>query len=141
MTDPAEASGSQTGLHGLAGIWARGTAGVAATGLAILACYGTLALAALLPALGLRLAVSDAAWSGAILLFTLLAVLAIATGARRRRSPVPALAAAGGAGLVAFALLVAYHPAVEAAGFVLLAGAAWRDAVLRRRTRPAPQSS
>lgn len=141
MTDPAEASGSHTGLHGPAGVRARGTAGIAATVLAILACYGTLALAALLPVLGLRLAVSDAAWSGAILLFTLLAVLAIAAGARRYRSPVPALAAAGGAGLVAFALLVAYHPAVELAGFVLLAGAAWRDAMLRRRARPATRSS
>lgn len=141
MTDSADASGSRTGRQGLAGIRARGTAGVAATALAILACYGTLAFAALLPVLGLRLAVTDAAWSGVILLFTLLAVLAIAAGIRRYRSPVPALAAAGGAGLVAFALLVAYHPAVELAGFVLLAGAAWRDAVLRRRARPVPQSS
>lgn len=141
MTDSADASGSRTGRHGLAGFRARGTAGIAATVLAILACYGTLALAALLPVLGLRLAVSDAAWSGAIGLFILLAVLAIAAGARRYRSPGPALAAAGGAGLVAFALLVAYHPAVELGGFVLLAGAAWRDAVLRQRVRPVTQSS
>lgn len=140
MTEPADAPGSRTGLPGLAGIWARSTAGVAATVLAILACYGTLALAALLPVLGLRLTVSDAAWSGAILLFTVLAALAIAAGARCCRSPVPALAAAGGAGFVAFALLVVYHPVVELAGFVLLAGAAWRDAVLRRRARPEARS-
>ncbi|MDZ7842711.1 MAG: MerC family mercury resistance protein [Gammaproteobacteria bacterium] len=141
MTDPDEAPGSRGSRHGLPGMWTRGTAGVAATVLAILACYGTLALAALLPVLGLRLAVSDAAWSGAILLFTLLAVLAIVAGARRYRSAVPAAAAVVGAGLVAFALLVNYHAAVELAGFVLLAGAAWRDAVLRRSARPGAQLS
>lgn len=105
--------------------------------MAVLACYGTLALAALLPIFGLRLAVNDFVWSGAILLFTVIAVLAVAAGARRRRTRAPALAALAGGVLVAYTLLVQYHAVVELAGFVLLAGAVWRDAVLRRRTGPA----
>lgn len=124
-----------TGARALAGMWARGGAGIAATGMAILACYGTLALAALLPLVGLRLALDEGVWSGTILLFTLLALLAIVPGFNRHRSPVPALAAVAGAGLVAFALLVQYHVIVELSGFAMLAGAAWRDALLRRKQR------
>lgn len=116
-------------------MWGWGTAGIAAATLAVLACYGTLALAALLPLLGLRLAVNSAAWSGAILVFTLLAVLAIVPGFRQHRSPVPGAGATTGAGLIAFALLVEYHVLVELAGFVMLTAAAFRDTFLRRRQR------
>lgn len=115
----------------------RGTAGIAAVVMAIVACYGTLALVALLSLLGMRLTVNESAWSGAILFFALLAVAAIATGVRRHRSLLPATAAAAGAGLVAYALLVDYRFVVELAGFVALGWAAWRDATLQRRSRSA----
>lgn len=124
-----------TGARALAWMWARGSAGMAAAGMAILTCYGTLALAALLPLVGLRLALDEGVWSGTILLFTLLAVLAVMPGFRRHRSAAPALAAAAGAGLVAFSLLVEYHFVIELSGFTILAGAAWRDASLRRDAR------
>ncbi len=117
-------------------IWTRGTAGIAAATLAVLACYGTLALAAVLPLVGVRLAVNGAAWNGTILLFTLLAVLVIVPGFRRHGSSVPGAAAITGAGLIAFALLVEYNVLVELAGFAMLTAAALRDALLRRRQRP-----
>lgn len=124
-----------TRTRALSGMWSPGTPGVVAAGMAIFACYGTLALAALLPLVGLRLALDAGIWSGTILLFTLLAVLAVVPGVRRHRSPAPALAAVAGAGLVAFALLVAYHVITELSGFIMLAGAAWRDALLHRKQR------
>ncbi len=116
-------------------IWTRGIAGIAAAMLAVLACYGTLALVAVLPLVGVRLAVNDEVWSGTILLFTILAVLAVVPGLRRHGSPVPGAGAITGAGLIVFALLVEYHALVELAGFVLLATAAFFDALLRRRHR------
>jgi arsenite methyltransferase len=123
-----------SGIAAPANAWARGTAGIAATVMALIACYGTLALAALLPLAGVRLALNEGVWSGAILLFTLLAVAAIVPGFRNHRSPAPALLAMAGGALVAYALLVNYHLIVELAGFALLAAAALRDAWLRRRT-------
>jgi hypothetical protein len=116
----------------------RGTAGIVGFVMALAACYGTLALAAFLPLVGLRLAVNDTVWVGAILVFTLLALLAVLAGFRSHRSAAAALAAVAGAGLVAFAMLVAYHPIVELAGFVLLGAAVWRDAWLRRRLSESP---
>lgn len=116
-------------------IWTRGTAGIAAATLAVLACYGTLALAAVLPLVGVRLVVNNAVWNGMILLFTLLAVLAVVPGFRRHGSPVPGAAAITGAGLIAFAMLVEYNVLVELAGFVMLIAAAFRDTFLRRRQR------
>lgn len=127
------ASGSQDARR--RSIQGHGAAGIAAVVMAILACYGTLAVAALLPLLGVRLAVNETAWSGTILLFVMLAVVAIAAGIRRHGSLLPAAAAAVGGGLVAYALLVDYRFIVELAGFVALGGAAWRDALLQRRAR------
>lgn len=132
--DTATEAESDTSRQGL--VRGRGTAGIAAVLMALVACYGTLALAALLPLLGLRLAVNEATWSGVILLFVLLAVAAIAAGTRRHQSLVPVAAAAAGGGLVAYALLVDYQIVIELAGFGALAWAAWRDAILRHRERP-----
>lgn len=117
-------------------LWARGLIGIAAMIMAALACYGTLALAALLPLLGISLALNDAIWSGAIVLFTGLTVLAILPGTRQHRSPAPALGAVAGAGLVIYTLYVEYNALVELGGFLVLAVAALRDVYLRRRERP-----
>lgn len=137
MTDSNHAPGLGPTGSGNGLIRGRGTAGVAAVVMALVACYGTLALVALLGLLGLRLAVNEAAWSGAILVFVVLAVAAIVAGARRHRSLLLAAAAAAGGGLVAYALLVDYQLVVELAGFVALGWAAWRDAILQRRARAA----
>lgn len=117
----------------LARLWRRGFVGVLALGLAILSCYGTLAAVALLAMLGAGRTLDDGIWAGAIALFTVLAAAAIATGVRHHRAPGVAATAVTGAGAILYALFVDYSAMLELAGFVLLALAAWRDIVLRRR--------
>lgn len=131
--------GGERGTIGtsVARLWARGVAGIASLALALLACYGLLALTALLPLVGVRLALDEGAWAATIVVLALLTVLAVLTGLRHHRSAVPAVAALAGGALILHALLVDYHVLVELTGFVLLAGAVSADVVLRRRWRTA----
>lgn len=131
--------GGERGTIGgsVARLWARGVAGIASLALALLACYGLLALTALLPLVGVRLALDEGAWAATIVVLALLTVLAVLPGLRHHRSAVPAVAALAGGALILHALLVDYHVLVELTGFVLLAGAVSADVVLRRRWRTA----
>jgi len=91
-----------------------------AAALSLLACYGTLAAVAGLGALGVGIALNEAVWAGAIVLFAALTVGALVLRARRhRRWGAVALAVAGMA-MVAFAMYVSYSRAVEIGGFALL---------------------
>ncbi|WP_416137823.1 MerC family mercury resistance protein [Halomonas sp. HK25] len=111
----------------------RGLLGVAALALALLSCYGTLALVALLPLLGIGLALDEGLWAGSIAGFVLLTLAALAAGIRRHADYWPTMLGAMGGGLVLYALFVDYLALVELAGFVLLgSGVAWD---LRRRRR------
>ncbi len=123
-----------------ASLWSRGIIGVIAAGLAVLACYGLLALTALLPLVGIRLVLDPTAWAAAIVVFTLLTLLAVIPGFRCHRSVLPGGAAIAGSGLVLYALLVAYGALIELAGFALLITAVSADALLRRRTNGAAGS-
>jgi arsenite methyltransferase len=105
----------------------RGLWGPIAAGGAVVACYGTMGLLPLLALAGIAAAPDPGLWAGAILLFTALAVIATAYNARRHRSPWPlALAAVGGAA-IAWAMLVSYSAAIEAAGFAALLAAVALD--------------
>lgn len=75
--------------HRVARWWSAGMVGTACLFLAVLACYGGLALAVLLPLLGLRLVLDEGLWGGAIVSFTLLTVLRRAA----RQSPAPVVVA------------------------------------------------
>ncbi|TFH86294.1 methyltransferase domain-containing protein [Billgrantia azerbaijanica] len=110
----------------------RGLLGVAALVLALVSCYGTLTLVALLPLLGIGLAVNDGAWATIIAAFVLLTLGVLAAGFRRHRATGPPLLAAAGAATVLYALFVDYHALVELAGFVLLTAAALWDLRQRR---------
>ena len=116
-------------------LWARGTIGIVSLILSLLACYGLLALTALLPLIGVRLALDEATWAGAIVALAVLTVAAVLPGARRHGSFGPGMGALVGGGLILYALLVEYHMLVELAGFVLLAAAVCTDVHLRRRAR------
>ncbi len=120
-------------LDTVASIWSRGFVGVIAAGLAVLACYGLLALTALLPLVGMRLILDETVWAAAIAAFTLVTLVAILPGFRCHRSFFPAGAAIAGSGLILYALLVDYDAAVELAGFALLITAVTTDAVFRNR--------
>ncbi|MDI5892705.1 MerC family mercury resistance protein [Halomonas rhizosphaerae] len=111
----------------------RGLLGVVALGLAVLSCYGTLALAALLPLLGIGLALDEGTWALTIAAFVLLTLGTLAAGHRRHRALAPTLLAVTGSAAILHALFIDYHPLVELAGFLLLAIAALRDRQARRR--------
>ncbi|WP_355660456.1 MerC family mercury resistance protein [Halomonas salifodinae] len=118
-------------------LWRRlrghGLVGLASLGLALLSCYGTLALVALLPLLGLHLSLNEGLWAGAISVFVLLTLGVVAASGIRRRQAAPALLGLLGALLVGHALLVDYQAWRELVGFLLLGGAVLWD--LRRRRR------
>ena len=67
-----------------------------ATVMSLIACYGTLALVAILAALGVSLVLDEAVWAGAIVAFAVLAVGGLAGGFARHRVVWPMLA--GGLG-------------------------------------------
>ncbi len=115
----------------------RGLLGLAALSLALLSCYGTLALVALLPLLGIGLALDEGLWAGTITLFVLLSLGALAAGLRRRVGPLPLMLGSLGGGLVLHALFVDYRALVELFGFTLLGTAVALD--LRRRRRQEAQ--
>lgn len=126
--------------HDIARLWRRGVPGTVAVTLAVLSCYGALALTALLPLVGIRLVLDASLWSGAIVLFTVLTVIAVLPGIRAHKAWIPAATAVVGAGMILHALLVDYRALVELAGFVLLIVAVIRDVSLHRRSpgTPAP---
>ncbi len=113
--------------------WRRGAAGLASLGLALFTCYGLLAAFALLPLLGLNMALDDGLWAGGILVFTWLAVAAVTAGVRQHQSYLPLGLASLGASVVSYALLVNYNMLVEISGFALLAAGVAFDWHWRRR--------
>lgn len=121
-------------------LWSRGIVGVIAAGLAVVACYGLLALTALLPLVGLRLVVDGTVWTAAIVVLTLVTVIAVIPGGRCHRSVLPGGAAIVGGGLILYALLVAHGALLELGGFVLLITAVAADASLRQRALAAAAS-
>lgn len=101
--------------------------------LALLACYGTLMAVALLPLLGLGLALNEGIWAAVIVLFVVATLLALIAGIRRQHSVGPPLLGAIAAGIVIYALWVDYHVLTELVGFVLLMAATGWNLYRRRR--------
>lgn len=121
-------------------LWRRlrghGLMGLASFALALLSCYGTLALAALLPLLGLRPSLDEGLWASAIAVFTLSTLGVLAASGVRHRQASPALLGLLGALLVGYALFVSYLAWLELSGFLLLGAAVVWD-LRRRRHREA----
>lgn len=105
----------------------RGWLAPVAAALSLVACYGTLAAVAALGALGVGIALDEAAWAGAIVLFAALTVAALVPRARRHRRWRAVALALAGFGLIAFAMTVSYSRAAELAGFALLVAGTWAD--------------
>lgn len=100
-----------------------------ATAFSLVACYGTLAAITLLGALGVTIALNEAVWAGAIVLFAGLALVALLIRWRGHRRLAPVLLAGVGFLLIAFTMLVSYERIIELAGFVVLCAgtvADWR---------------
>ncbi len=113
--------------------------GLAFSGLALVACYGTLALVAILSLLGISLHLHEGVWAVAIALFTLLAVASIAIGWRRHGRLAPAALAIAGGGLVLWAMFGQYSLLTEGAGFAaLMAAAVWDWRLRHTGGKPKP---
>jgi len=95
--------------------------------LSFMACYGTLAVIALLGALGIGIALDEAVWAGAIVLFAALAVTGLTLGWRRHGRGVPVLLGGAGLALVGFAMYVSHSLPVELGGFALLCLGTYAD--------------
>jgi hypothetical protein len=113
--------------------------------LSILACYGTIALIAILSLMGISLAVNEQAWAAAIVAFAILALLGVALGYRFHRNFGPLAVAALGALLIVLAMYgsgflssaAGLNPrAVELLGFAALLLAAIWDWRLKNSSKP-----
>ena len=100
---------------------------IAATACSIIACYGTLAVLALLSLMGLGIALNEGAWAGVISAFAVLAALGIAYGYRRHGPVGPVGLAVVGAALVLWAMYGQYNRTVEFTGFAVLVFATFWD--------------
>ncbi|MBA3517612.1 MAG: MerC domain-containing protein [Rhizobiales bacterium] len=109
----------------------RWTAGVA-TLLSLISCYGSLALIAGLGALGISVALNEAVWAGAIVLFAVLAIVGLAFGPSRHGRHGPLVIGGLGAAALVYAMYVSYSIGIELTGFVLLVAATLSDLRFRR---------
>ncbi|MDT8328807.1 MAG: MerC family mercury resistance protein [Roseovarius sp.] len=98
-----------------------------ATALSLMACYGTLAAIALLGALGVGIALNEAVWAGAIVLFAALAVAALGLRWRRHGRALPVLLGFAGWALIVFAMYIRYSLAAELGGFAFLCLGTYAD--------------
>lgn len=116
----------------IAAVQRRGLWGLIALVLALLACYGTLALVALLSMLGITLAVREDAWAGTIMLFVVLTAGVVASGIKKHHGLVPLVLAVTGAILISYVMFGTYNLILEICGFVLLGIATIWDYKLRQ---------
>lgn len=109
--------------------------------LSVAACYGTLALIALLSTMGITLAVNERVWAGVIVAFAVLAVLLVTMGFKHHQSRNPARLAIVAAALIIWAMydsqgirdmLGIPSMVIELAGFAALLGAAYWDWKLKQ---------
>jgi arsenite methyltransferase len=118
------ALGRRASQHGLVGLLA--------TGAALVACYGLLALVAVLGIMGLSMPLNEGAWAAAIVGLAALSPIGLALNLQVHRTVGPILIGAAGALLVAYAMLGHYDWRIEAVGFAALAGAVLWDRYLFR---------
>ena len=109
--------------------------------LSLIACYGTLAVVAILSMMGITLALNEHIWAGVIVAFAVLAALGIALSYGRHGNQNPARLAIAGAALVIWSMygsdgirdMLGVSPRiVEIFGFACLLGAAYWDWKLKR---------
>jgi arsenite methyltransferase len=120
------------------GIGDRGLWGAVAVVGALVACYGTMALLALLSLLGLSVTLDPGLWATTIAVAATLAVVATAFNLTRHGQPWPLLVAGLGAAAIGYAMFGAYDPIVEGLGFAALIGAVAFDLYLIYRAELCP---
>ena len=99
------------------------------TALSLAACYGTLAVIALLGVLGTAVALDETLWAGVIVAFAFIATGGLGLGLARHRRPWPILLGGSGAAAIGYVMYFQYDRLIEVTGFLLLCVAAiwdWR---------------
>jgi len=109
----------------------------ATAALSLVACYGTLAALGLMGALGVSIALNEAAWAGAIVLLAGLTCVALLLRRQVHGRAAPVAVAALGFVLIAFTMFVAYARIVELIGFACLGAGAFLDWRIARGRRQA----
>ena len=104
----------------------------AAVVLSIMACYGTLALVALLSMAGVTLSLHEGAWATVVVVLVWIAVLAMGVNLRWHRSFGPFILADIGALLISWVMIIDFNRTMELSGFALLIVAALWDRQLRK---------
>lgn len=99
----------------------------ATAALSLVACYGTLAAIGLLGALGVTIALNEAAWAGAIVLLAGATCVALLIRRRDHGRTAPLALAGVGLVLIGFTMLVAYERLVELVGFACLGAGTFID--------------
>ena len=117
----------------------RGLWGCASLLMAAIACYGTLALVALLSMLGVTLAFNEAIWASSIVAFSVGATAVIALGVKRHNSFKPLVPGLLGSGLMVYTMFIDYSLLTELIAFALLAVAIYLDYHLRRWAQVTPE--
>lgn len=98
-----------------------------ATTFSLVACYGTLAAIAVLGALGVTIALNEAVWAGAIVLFAALAFVALFFRWRKHRHNLSMVLAGIGLLLIAFTMMIFYERIIELVGFAFLCAGTFVD--------------
>ena len=117
------------------GIQRRGLWGTVSLGMAAITCYGTLALVAIMSAMGVSMVVNESIWAGSIIMFAVIACAVVALGMRKHRSAKPLILALAGTGILIYTMYVDYSTVTEMIGFTILAIATYLDFDLRRWSR------
>jgi SAM-dependent methyltransferase len=112
----------------------RGLAGTAALALSVLACYGTLAVTALLPLAGVTLVINPALWAATVVALGVLAAAAVAAGARRHGGYAALGLAVAGVAALAYVQFVSYRLDLELVAFGLLAAGVALDFLRRPKS-------
>lgn len=110
--------------------------GVAAL-LSMLACYGTLVIAAILGAFGVVISTNEIVWADVIVAFALIAICGLALGFSRHRQVWPVLVGGLGAAVLGYTMYIDYSRLTEVSAFILLCVATIGDWRLLRACRRA----
>ena len=105
----------------------------AGTALSLFACYGTLAIIAMLGALGIAIGLNETLWAGTIVAFAAVAIGGLGLSARGFQKFFPLEIGLVGAIAISYAMFVRYDRMVELFGFTLLCVAAFWDWRLRQK--------
>lgn len=98
----------------------------------IVACYGTLAVIAMLGSLGVSLTLNEFIWAGTIIVFALISVFGLFLGLRLHHKYWPLLLGCVGTGFIVYVMTIDYHLTIEILGFISLGLAVIWDWKIRR---------